>query len=100
IDTVVTLLFIFLAFTFLIALIPGFRSMVNTGLSNASGLNCATATDYNSTLGESSTIGCLAIGLFIPFIVLGTLVVFVYKLFYGRSGGGGAPISQYSGYGG
>jgi len=82
---IVQLLILFLAVTFLIALIPGFSGLIDSGLSYQSGLNCAGAIDYNSTLGERSTIGCLGLKLYIPYIVLGVLVVLVARLFMGRT---------------
>lgn len=84
-DIMINLLIIFMAVTFLIALIPGFTSVIDSGLSNASGLNCQGVPDYNSTIGEKSSIGCLALKLYLPYIILGVLVVLIAKLFHNRS---------------
>ena len=81
----VQLMILFMVVTFLIALIPGFSSLIDSGLSYSSGLNCVGAADYNSTLGERSTIGCLGLKLYIPYIVLGILVVLIARLFYQRA---------------
>lgn len=81
IGIIVVLFSILLATIFLIALIPAFTNQVDSGTSYSTGLNCAGSADYNSTLGERSAIGCIGIKLFIPFLVLGVLLVFVMKLF-------------------
>jgi len=79
---IIQLLMVFMATIFLVALIPGLADIIDTGLAS-SGLNCSGAADYNSTAGERSSLGCLGLKLFIPFLVLGTLVVLINKLFYG-----------------
>lgn len=91
----INLMIVFMAVTFLVALIPGFSTMIDSGLSYASGLNCVGAVDYNSTLGERSSIGCLGLKLYIPYIVLGVLVTLIGYIFYNRATGGGAQ--QYIG---
>ena len=92
-DLPVNLLVLFITVTFLIALIPGFTAMIGMG-QDSTGLNCAgyvyngDAADplsYNATIGTKSTIGCLAMQLYIPYIVLGVLVAAVSLVFYGRS---------------
>jgi len=92
-DLPVNLLVLFITVTFLIALIPGFVTMVNMG-QDSQGLNCVGYVDslatsssnlsYNATIGTKSTIGCLAMQLYIPYIVLGVLVAVVSMVFYGR----------------
>jgi hypothetical protein len=94
-DLPVNLLILFISVTFLIALIPGFTQMIGMG-QDSTGLNCAgyvyngNAADplsYNATIGTKSTIGCMAMQLYLPYIVLGVLVAAVSLIFYGRSGG-------------
>lgn len=91
-DLPVNLLMLFIAVTFLVALIPAFAEMQDTAQQSDS-LNCVgykyngDAThylSYNSTIGTKSSIGCMAIKLYIPYIVLGVLVAGVAILFYGR----------------
>jgi hypothetical protein len=91
----VTLLFLFLAVATLIALLPAFVSMIDSGKQSDS-LNCAgfvyngdanNPLSYNATIGTKSTIGCLAINLYLPYIVLGCLIAGVGALFYRQVGG-------------
>ena len=91
------LLVLFIVVTFLIALIPGFVQMQDMA-QQSDQLNCvgyvhngnADATlSYNETIGTKSSIGCLAIKLYLPYIILGVLVAGVALIFYGRSVGGG-----------
>ena len=88
----VNLLMLFIAITFLIALIPAFAEMQDMAQQSTS-LNCvgykyegdATHTlSYNATIGTKSSIGCMAIKLYIPYIVLGVLIAGVSIIFYGR----------------
>jgi hypothetical protein len=91
---------LFITVTFLVALIPGMADMIETG-QNSQNLNCPGYSyqgnsghllSYNSSLSaRTSTIGCMAIKLYIPYIVLGVLIAGVAMIFYGRSGidGGG-----------
>ena len=90
-DLPVNLLVLFITVTFLVALIPGFTAMINMG-QDSQGLNCAgynntldPTLSYNASIGTKSTIGCLAMQLYIPYIVLGVLVAAVSLVFYGRS---------------
>jgi hypothetical protein len=89
------LLMLFITVTFLVALIPGLVEIINTAQQSDS-LNCAGykyngdathALSYNSTIGTQSSIGCLAIKLYIPYIVLGVLISGVALIFYGRTMG-------------
>jgi hypothetical protein len=91
------LLALFISVTFLIALIPGFVEMQNMA-QQSDNMNCAGykyngdvnhALSYNSTIGTASSIGCMAIKLYLPYIVLGVLIAGVAMIFYGRSSGGG-----------
>jgi len=96
----INLLMLFITITFLVALIPGFAEMVDMA-QQSDGMNCVgyahdghlPGTDslsYNATLsGKTSSIGCLAIKLYIPYIVLGVLIAGVALIFYGRSTMGG-----------
>ena len=92
-DLPVNLLSLFIAITFLIALIPAFVEMQDMAQQSDS-MNCkgfvyqGRATDplsYNSTIGTKSSIGCMAIKLYLPYIVLGVLIAGVAIIFYGRS---------------
>lgn len=91
-DLPVNLLMLFIAITFLVALIPAFAEMQDMAQQSTS-LNCVgykyngdatNALSYNATIGTRSTIGCMAIKLYIPYIVLGVLVAGVAILFYGN----------------
>lgn len=91
-DLPINLLMIFIAITFLVALIPAFAEMQDTAQQSDS-LNCVgfkyngdanAVLSYNATIGTKSSIGCMAIKLYIPYIVLGVLVAGVAILFYGR----------------
>lgn len=86
----------FMAVTLLISLVPGFVDMIDYGLST-NGLNCRGFVDddladgnqsYNSSIGEKSAIGCLAMKLYIPYIILGVLIAVVTAIFYSKSGQG------------
>ena len=100
----VTLLFLFLAVATLIALLPAFVSMVDSGKQSDS-LNCvgfvyngdaSNPLSYNATIGTKSSIGCMALNLYLPYIVLGTLVAGVGYLFYKGATG---QQQQYNPYG-
>ena len=87
----VNLLMLFITVTFLVALIPGLAEMQDVAQQSTS-LNCKGYTDsadstlsYNATIGTKSSIGCMAIKLYIPYIVLGVLVAGVAFIFYGKS---------------
>jgi len=83
------LLMLFISVTFLIALIPGFVEMQDMA-QQSDNLNCKGYTDvtdaalsYNATIGTKSSIGCMAIKLYLPYIVLGVLIAGVAIIFYG-----------------
>jgi len=92
-DLPINLLMLFIAVTFLVALIPAFVEMQDMAQQSTS-LNCvgytyngdaANVLSYNATIGTKSSIGCMAIKLYIPYIVLGVLIAGVAIIFYGRS---------------
>ena len=95
-DMPVNLLMLFITVTFLIALIPAFVEMQDMAQQSDS-MNCKgfvyngnvnDALSYNATIGTKSSIGCMAIKLYIPYIVLGVLIAGVAMIFYGRQMGG------------
>ena len=97
-DLPINLLMLFITITFLVALIPGFVSMqdmaqqsdnMNCAGYNYNGLGTTHPLSYNATVGTKSAIGCLAIKLYLPYIVLGVLIAGVALIFYGKSGLGG-----------
>ena len=92
-DLPINLLMLFIAVTFLVALIPAFVEMQDMAQQSTS-LNCVGYTyngdatnvlSYNATIGTKSSIGCMAIKLYIPYIVLGVLIAGVAIIFYGRN---------------
>ena len=95
----VNLLMLFIAITFLVALIPAFVEMQNMAQEQEN-LNCHGYVAYTSTgavdtvrsandsRASNSTIGCMAIKLYLPYIVLGVLIAGVAMIFYGRTMGG------------
>ena len=94
------LLFLFMTIAFLIAVIPAMKNVLDIA-KQSDNLNCAdydydnsgtvgdNVLDYNSSL-ESETTSCLAISLYIPYIVLIVLIGGVSKLIYSRSIGEGS----------
>ena len=89
-DMPVNLLILFISITFLIALIPGFVEMQDMA-QQSDNINCKGYTDvddatlsYNATIGTKSSIGCMAIKLYLPYIILGVLIAGVAMIFYGR----------------
>lgn len=95
----VGILFAFLAITMLITLLPGFVTIIDYG-KGSNALNCVGYIDtdssdgnqsYNATVGTKSSIGCLALTLYIPYLVLGILIAIVGKIFYDRSTGQQSP---------
>jgi len=92
----VNLLMLFIVVTFLIALIPGLVEMQDLA-QQSDYLNCNgykydgdanNALSYNATIGTKSSIGCMAIKLYVPYIVLGVLVAAVSMILLGRTIGG------------
>jgi len=103
----VNLLMLFISVTFLIALIPAFVEMQNTAQGKDS-LNCHGYVAYDSVTGAvdvansandsrptNSSIGCMAIKLYLPYIVLGVLIAGVAMIFYGKTMGGGGDQQGY-----
>lgn len=91
----VGILFAFLAITMLITLLPGFVNIIDYG-KGSNALNCVGYADtdmsdgnqsYNASIGQKSSIGCLALTLYIPYLVLGILIAIVGKIFYDKSAG-------------
>ncbi len=98
----VNLLTLFIVITFFVALVPGFVEVINMAQQSDS-LNCVgykyggdagSSLSYNATIGTQSTIGCMAIKLYLPYIALGVLIAGVGLIFYGRSQAD-APSPQY-----
>ena len=88
----INLLMLFIVVTFLVALIPGLVEMQDMAQQSDS-LNCKGYVDaddatlsYNSSIATNS-IACMAIKLYLPYIVLGVLIAGVAMIFYGRQGG-------------
>ena len=99
----INLLMLFITVTFLIALIPGFVEMQDMA-QQSDQLNCkgfvynGNAGDplsYNATIGTKSSIGCMAIKLYLPYIILGVLIAGVALIFYGKAMGGQDQMQQY-----
>jgi len=102
----INLLMLFISVTFLIALIPGFVEMQDMA-QQSDGMNCkgfvyvnssgdadpTNALSYDAGIGTKSSIGCLAIKLYLPYIVLGVLIAGVALIFYGRGMGGGQEFA-------
>jgi hypothetical protein len=90
-DLMVGLLLGFMVITIMITLIPGFVELIDQA-QNSEGLNCKGYTDvsnpvlsYNATIGTKSSIGCLAMKLYLPYIVLAVLIGVVVKMLYGKN---------------
>jgi hypothetical protein len=84
----VVLMGLFMTITFLVALLPAMTEILN-GAQASNSLNCAGYNDtitwnaklnYNASV-PTSTIGCMALRLYIPYIVLGVLIASVAGLF-------------------
>lgn len=93
--TTVALLFFFMTIVMMVALVPALKIVLNMA-QQSDAMNCpgyyymgnANHTlSYNATLaagGDTSSIGCLAIKMYIPYVVLGILIGGVGKIIYGR----------------
>lgn len=96
-DLPVQLMMLFIALTFLVAMLPAFMEMIGMSKQSTS-LNCKGYVDdvdpslsYNETLaagGHISTMACMAMSMFVPYLVLGVLIAGVAALMYGKSQGG------------
>jgi len=98
---IVGILFLFMTITVMIAMIPALKSILNIA-KQSDNLNCAgfayegsenNTLSYNASL-DTDTTACLAINLYLPYILLIVLIGGVTKLLYDKSGGG----QQYAGY--
>jgi hypothetical protein len=92
----INLLFLLMTIAVLVALIPALNSILNIA-QQSDGLNCSgykyngNSSDplsYNITL-PSNTLACLAIDLYLPYIVLAVLIGGVSRLIAGRMELGG-----------
>jgi hypothetical protein len=95
-DMPINLLMLFIVVTFFVALLPGMVQMIN-GAQAVTSLNCHGYRAYaddgsidwpnsaNDTRAEASSIGCIAIKLYVPYIALGVLVGIVMLVLYGKS---------------
>lgn len=90
----VGLLLGFMVVTMLITLLPAFVEMIDFSKGNTA-LNCRGYIDaggdsenltYNASIGQKSSIACLAMSLYIPYIVLAILIGLVVKILYERQG--------------
>lgn len=86
----INLLFFFMAVATVVALIPAFSTILQMA-QQSDGLNCPGysyqgnvnhSLSYNSSL-QSSTLACLGINLYLPYIVLAVLIGGVSKLLMG-----------------
>jgi xanthosine utilization system XapX-like protein len=85
------LLWALIMVSLLIGLVPAFVDLLGIGM-NSEGLNCKGTVDatnpslsYNATIGEKSSIACLGMKLYLPYLVLGVLMGIVGKLLYNRT---------------
>lgn len=89
------LMFAYMILAVLVALVPAFKDLIISATSYSTGLNCVGAADYNATAaqytGGTSGTACLALGLFIPFVVFAILMAIIGKILYDR----GAPTPGY-----
>ena len=93
-DLPVNLLVMFICITFFVALLPGMIDMIDMSQQSDS-LNCAGYNyeglgpthplSYNATIGEKSSIGCMAMKLYVPYIALGVLIGVVMLVLYGKA---------------
>jgi len=92
-NILVGLLIGFMVVTILITLIPGFVEMIDMA-QNSEALNCVgfvyngdenNTLSYNATIGTKSTMGCLAMKLYLPYLILAVLIGVVMKILYERS---------------
>jgi hypothetical protein len=93
INLIVGIIMGFMVVTMLVTLLPGFTEMIDTA-QGSNYLNCVGYTDnlndggnytYNATVGSKSTIACLGMKLFLPYIVLGVLIALIIKILYDRT---------------
>ena len=93
---IINLLFLFMTIAVTVALIPAIKSVLDIS-KQSDNLNCAGfkyngdenhRLSYNSSL-ETDATSCLAIALYLPYIILVVLIGGVTKLLYDRTAGGG-----------
>ena len=98
----VHLLVLMMTVAITIALVPMLNSVLGIG-KQSDNLNCdgyiyngdtSNKLSYNSSL-ETDTISCIAIGLYIPYLLLAVLIGGVTRLLAGRMIGGGEQQQQY-----
>lgn len=96
INLIVGIVMGFMVVTMLVTLLPGFTEMIDVA-QGSNYLNCVGYVDnrddggnytYNTTIGTKSTIACLGMKLFLPYIVLGVLIALIVKILYDRGMGG------------
>ena len=93
---IINMLFLIMAIAVLIGIIPAMRSLLDVAKQSDT-LNCpgfdydqsgtigSNALDYNSSL-ATETLACLAINLYLPYIVLIVLIAGVTKLMVSQAG--------------
>lgn len=93
-DLPIQLLYAFIVITMFVALIPGFTEILGTAQSSTN-LNCHGYVNYddptqsaNSSRVEASSIACIAIKLYLPYLVLGVLIAVVTFVIMGKGIGG------------
>ena len=93
---IINLLFLFMTISVAIAMIPALKEILNIA-KQSDNLNCKgyndttdTTLSYNASL-DTETTACLAINLYLPYILLIVLIGGVTKLLYDRGAGGGQP---------
>jgi hypothetical protein len=95
----ISLIMGFMAIAMLTALIPGFVEILDTA-QQSDGLNCkgfvyngnaADSLSYNATIGTKSSIGCLGIKLYLPYLILAVLLGVVMYILYEKSSQGQTP---------
>jgi hypothetical protein len=95
----INLLFLLMTIAVLVAMIPAMNAMMKIA-QQSDGLNCAgyrhngdanDSLSYNSSY-QSNTLACLAIDLYLPYIVLAVLIGGVSKLIASRTDFGGGTI--------
>lgn len=94
---IIQMLFLFMTVAVMVALLPALKSILDVA-QQSDNLNCPdfdynhngaigdTKYDYNSSL-STDTTSCIAIKLYIPYIVLVVLIAGVSKMVYGRTFG-------------
>lgn len=90
----INLLFLFMTIAVTVALIPALKVMLNMA-QQSDGLNCPgyaylgdpdATLSYNETL-ATNTLACLAINLYLPYIILAILIGGVSRMLLGNMAG-------------